>query len=99
MMAFLASINSKDECAAAACVAALVGNRNAHDSLNLAKDRFRSISFDQLDENDFIKSKEDANAQNTLFSRTEDAKLGRCDAFMSHSWYDDGHKKFAALKQ
>lgn len=32
-----------------------------------------------------------------LFDRSEHVKLGECDAFISHSWHDDGSFKYAAL--
>ena len=33
-----------------------------------------------------------------MYQRTEPTELGKCDAFISHSWLDDGQQKFDALE-
>lgn len=37
--------------------------------------------------------------RNELFAKSKKAKLGQCDAFLSHSWSDDGYKKYRALRR
>ena len=82
----------------AASIAALLGGRDAGVCLELAKQNFRSISFDKLEEEHFANNREAASQTNALFSMTDDTQLGKCDAFISHSWSDNGKKKFKALK-
>eukprot|EP00398_MALV-I-01_sp_L67-1_P000845 gene845-870_t len=98
MMAFLTEMNTQGEANSAATVAALLGGRKANVSLKLARSRFRSINFGLLEESDFTENREATLERNTLFKKTKPVKLGRCDAFISHSWSDDGKKKYRALK-
>eukprot|EP00398_MALV-I-01_sp_L67-1_P000639 gene639-206_t len=98
VVAFFTSMVVKDETKKAAAVAALLGNVNAENSLKLAKEKFRTICFSELREKDFDKNNEDPSSTNRLYSRTSRTALGECDVFLSHSWHDNGKKKFAALK-
>ena len=91
VMAFLASILTDGETQNAAAVAALLGGCKAGESFELATERFRSISFADLEEADFIDNREAEGKSNTLFKKTVLAKLGACDAFISHSWYGPIH--------
>lgn len=97
--AFLTSISTKDETKSAASVAALLGNINAERGLAMAKDKFRSISFQDLSEEDLLLNTDSKDESNNLYSKTLQARLGSCDVFISHSWSDDGKKKFAVLQQ
>ena len=64
----------------------------------MAKEKFCSISFDELCAEDFLKNREGSGSENTLFGKTARTKFGDCDAFISHSWSDDGEEKFEALE-
>ena len=77
----------------------VLGGSNAPDSLKLAKEKFCSISFADLTEDDFLYSREAETSRNTLFKKSVKQTLGNCDAFISHSWSDDGTQKFAALER
>jgi len=76
----------------AAAIASLVGNRSTKQALTLAKNSFRIIKMDRLDQDDFLTNKDTG-----LFQKTENVKLGDCDAFISHSWSDDPHEKWDKL--
>ena len=99
MMAFLSSMTAEAETMSAASVAALLGGNSVSDSLGLAKKRFKSLCFTELKESDFINKTEDEGETNTLFEKAKDTKLGTCDAFISHSWSDDGAAKYEALRR
>ena len=77
----------------ATCVAALLGGHNVKESTNMAKDKFRSITFDQLDEHVFDRCHEE------MYCKSSDTKLGACDAFISHSSVDDSATKYAAIRR
>eukprot|EP00398_MALV-I-01_sp_L67-1_P000641 gene641-208_t len=98
IVAFFTSMVVKDETKKAASVAALLGNVNAENSLQLAREKFRTICFSELRESDFAKNKEDSSSTNRLYSLTSRTILGECDVFLSHSWHDNGKTKFKALK-
>jgi len=99
VLAFLQSMNAEGEAQSAASMAALLGGSDASKSLKLAKERFRSLSFDSFTEEDFLKNRETEGSENAMFKKTKHVKLGHCDAFLSHSWSDDGVLKYAALKR
>ncbi len=98
-LAFLSSVNTKDETRSAAAIAALLGGVNAREGLQMAKSKFRSICFGNLSVGDFLANRERNGSENVLFGNTTETKLGDCDAFVSHSWSDDGKEKFRALKK
>lgn len=76
----------------AAAVASLLGGRNVETALAAAGSKFRVLSLDQLDESDMATSNDTG-----LYKKTTAAELGTADAFVSHSWRDDGKSKYAAL--
>jgi len=78
----------------AASIASLVGNRSTRQALALAKKTFRAIAMDSLSQSDFLTNKDTG-----LFQKTEIAKLGECDSFISHSWSDDPYEKWAKLTE
>ena len=55
---------------------------------------FRTLSLDDIAEEDLL-----TNADTGLGAKTQPAKLGSADAFVSHSWHDAGAAKYAALIQ
>ena len=95
----LAAMTTKTETREAATIAALLGKCNAADGLAIAKEKFRVISFEDLKQDDFTTNIESAAQTNVLFSKTSQCELGTCDAFLSHSWKDNGTNKFAALSE
>lgn len=99
IMAYLTSILAAGEAQSAAAIAALLGGQNATQSFSLAKESFRSICFTDLSVEDFAKNTEDANSKNQLHEKTTKTILGKCDAFISHSWHDDGEQKFEVLQK
>ena len=89
--AALGRLGSTPEEQKAAAVAALVG-RGSSDLSALTLRSFRALPFTCLSEDDFSSSGDSGlNAHAVL------TELGECDAFLSHSWHDDGSQKWAAL--
>jgi hypothetical protein len=82
----------------AAAVASLIGGRDLAGALRTARDTFRVLPLAGLTVSDLAPGA-DLAAANSLSSRTCSAVLGECDAFMSHSWRDDGEKKFQRLHE
>ena len=76
----------------AAAVAALIGRRSPAVALSLATSKFRMLTTDQLEASDLAASKDTG-----MFARTKQVALGECNAFLSHSWQDDGMAKYASL--
>ena len=83
-----------DEQQQAAAIAALVGGAAPEKALQAARAHFRVLPLNQLAESDLASS-----ADTGLHERTQHARLGECDAFLSHSWRDDGTAKYAALHE
>jgi len=79
----------------AASVAALLGNRDAATTLAVATERFRALPLAQLTREELAHNKPDP----TMHSKTVQVNLGQVDAFVSHSWSDDGSVKFAKLHE
>ena len=77
----------------AATIAALVSGSRASDVLAEGAKRFRALRLDAISANDLS-----SNSDTQMFNRTEPAKLGTVDAFISHSWQDDGNAKHAQLQ-
>ena len=82
------------EQAQAASIAALVGGKDAVAAISTAASRFRVLPIANLDESDLTSSTDTG-----LNLKTNPAALGECDAFMSHSWADDGVAKFKCLHE
>lgn len=76
----------------AACVAALVGGREARKAIVTGAKRFRKLSLGLLRIEDLT-----SNVDTGLNARTVPCELGECEAFMSHSWRDDGASKYTQL--
>lgn len=79
--------------AAAAGIAGLVGNCSIHEVMGQAKKRFRSVDFSLLDENELATNRPSP----AVFALSQAVKLGCCDAFVSHSWHDDAPAKWVAM--
>ena len=72
----------------AAVIAALLGGLDAAHALGLARKTFRGLPISAIGPSD-LGSSEDSG----LHARTVKLPLGSCDAFVSHSWHDDGGEK------
>ena len=81
-----------DERQQAAACASLIGGRRPEAALIAAKSAFRVVPFSELALEDFASNKDTG-----LASKTRPAALGECDAFLSHSWRDDGTAKYEAV--
>ncbi len=84
----------------AAAVSALVSNKtrlstnvSTPDLNALTVESFLVLPFECLREEDFSSS-----ADSGLNRHATPVALGDCDAFLSHSWHDDGSQKWAALR-
>ena len=84
--------SSKEQ--SAATIAALVGGGDAAGALDEGARRFRAIPISKIAGEDLLTND---GTGSSLFSRTEPVKFGECDAFVSHSWSDDGALKHAQL--
>ncbi|CAJ1414105.1 unnamed protein product [Effrenium voratum] len=79
--------------AAAAGIAGLVGNCSIPEVMSQAKKRFRCVDFSRLDRQELSTNKPSP----TCFTLSRHIKLGCCDAFISHSWHDDAPAKWEAM--
>ena len=61
--------------------------------------RFRGIPWSALEEKHLCASRATPEEAAALSKATLPAELGDVDAFLSHSWSDDGHAKYAALSE
>lgn len=86
------SRHAQQEVKRAAAISSLVGSMKTKDALALGKRSFYALHMSQLCESDFTDNKDTG-----LFQKTKNIKLGECDAFISHSWSDDGKEKWARL--
>ena len=76
-----------------------LGGVNAVDSLELARKKFHSISYSDLEKSDFMKSKDDSGKANRLFEKTKPQKLGCCDAFIRSCFYFFSRLKTSAHRK
>ena len=60
--------------------------------LSLARHSFRLIPFKSMSDTDLV-----GNDGTSLASRSVEANLGDCDAFVSHSWSDSAKAKWEVL--
>ena len=88
-----------DQSRAAAMVASMTGGITAEAALQSASLNFRVVDFSELRADDFASSQTHGGpATARRGARTRRVALGECDAFVSHSWSDDGDAKFCALR-
>eukprot|EP00929_Paragymnodinium_shiwhaense_P058638 TRINITY_DN29371_c0_g1_i3.p1 TRINITY_DN29371_c0_g1~~TRINITY_DN29371_c0_g1_i3.p1 ORF type:complete len:574 (+),score=52.61 TRINITY_DN29371_c0_g1_i3:680-2401(+) len=84
-------------------LAALFEGREPEELLHAAVARFRSISWETLRQYpDLIKgggTLDGLTAAAKLYELSEPCQLSECDAFLSHSWHDDGERKWQALTE
>ena len=84
-------------------LAALFEGRDPEVLIAQAVARFRCISWDVLSRMpeivvgggplDVVGA-----GENDLHEQSKPCRVGECDAFFSHSWHDDAHQKFDALR-
>ena len=87
-------LRGDDQRCAAALIAAMVGHGDLQCALQLAQERFMMVSLEHLGDHDL-----DSSDDSGLGLRASPAVLGEVDAFVSHSWHDDGAAKTAALRK
>jgi len=78
----------------AASIACLIGSGRPHEVVCQARARFKGVRVDKLSLDVLANNAPDP-AYNAL---AEPCALGDCDAFLSHSWHDDGAAKWSALQ-
>ena len=93
----------------AAALAALVGSLSAAEAFKLGAERFRKLPLAKLKLEEIAGRKSGAVAGDwktspgwptrELYNKTTLAKIGEVDAFISHSWSDDGDAKFKCLQE
>ena len=93
----------------ATALAALIGKLSPAEALKLGIDNFRKLDLDKLTEVEIAgrKAGTDAGDWKTspgwptreLYNKTSRATFGQVDAFISHSWSDDGVAKFNSLHE
>ena len=82
----------------AAALASLIsrgsrGGRGMAEALTMAASSFRVLPLSSLELDDLA-----SNVDTGLNARVRRAHLGDCDAFVSHSWQDDGEQKYRQLE-
>jgi len=86
--------------AASAGIAALMSDCSVDTAMAQATLRFRCVRLALLDREIFLSSPTSSVPTGPqLLALTEVARLGECDAFLSHSWHDCAQTKWAALQQ
>ena len=79
----------------AAAVASLLGTRSAAETYQIASKTFRALRLGELTREELENSAPDP----AMHAKSTAAALGTVQAFVSHSWSDDGAAKFDALHQ
>jgi len=82
---------------AAAAIAALISESSAGAAgvVSSAQGRMKCITFDKISAELFTSNV----ADNTWYEKSENARAGSIDAFLSHSWHDNPHFKWKALQE
>lgn len=93
--------SAQDPCGTAASLAALFSGANPESLLNAARRRFRTVSWEVLRKYPQIIingcSVDGAGVSSHMYALSKHSELGECDAFWSHSWYDNGLLKWEAM--
>ena len=95
--AWIGRLGSADEERKAAAVAAFMGEISPSKALALGRSSFCGLEWRTFNMSDL--SNTDLAQKSSLRSRTQRLPLGRCDAFLSHSWHDQLGPKWVALDQ
>jgi hypothetical protein len=110
VVAWLGTLGKTDDADnKAAALAALVGSLSAAKAFKLGIDNFRKLDLDKLTEEEIAGRKAGTVAGDwktspgwptlELYNKTSQAKFGQVDAFISHSWSDNGVAKFKRLQE
>eukprot|EP00929_Paragymnodinium_shiwhaense_P073125 TRINITY_DN37176_c0_g4_i1.p1 TRINITY_DN37176_c0_g4~~TRINITY_DN37176_c0_g4_i1.p1 ORF type:complete len:701 (-),score=60.50 TRINITY_DN37176_c0_g4_i1:97-2199(-) len=71
--------------------------------LRAAVERFRCVSWDTLRQHPYLitggGTLDGTEAETTLYELSEPCELSACDAFLSHSWHDNGEQKWKAVTE
>eukprot|EP00929_Paragymnodinium_shiwhaense_P017569 TRINITY_DN12699_c1_g1_i2.p1 TRINITY_DN12699_c1_g1~~TRINITY_DN12699_c1_g1_i2.p1 ORF type:complete len:249 (-),score=36.67 TRINITY_DN12699_c1_g1_i2:187-933(-) len=85
-----------------ATMAAMFEGRDPEELLAAAVARFRCISWDTLREHSYLikggGTLDGAVVGKSLYKLSQPCELSACDAFLSHSWNDNGEQKWRALE-
>jgi len=81
--------------AAAAGIASLLGNTDSDEVLRQANALLRCVPSANLAFSDVSSSSPDP----TLLAKSQAARIGEIDAFISHSWHDDAQAKWEAFEE
>eukprot|EP00929_Paragymnodinium_shiwhaense_P000089 TRINITY_DN10024_c0_g1_i1.p1 TRINITY_DN10024_c0_g1~~TRINITY_DN10024_c0_g1_i1.p1 ORF type:complete len:714 (-),score=140.65 TRINITY_DN10024_c0_g1_i1:269-2305(-) len=92
-------LQARRSVAASAGIAGLMCNCTPHEVLALSKKRFRCMSAGDLTFADLMASPTELATGTALHGRTKPVRLGKCDAFVSHSWHDDPVPKWTRLQE
>lgn len=87
---------------AAAGIAALMGQREPVEVLNMARNRLRYITLDKVTFEDMVGPIQGHGAESVkaaLYALSRPCQLGTVDVFLSHSWHDDAELKWAKLQE
>jgi hypothetical protein len=87
---------------ASASIAALINNCTAQEAMTQATSRFRSVCASVVSFDFFLVSPASDTGVGTsqkFFYLAEPTRLGKCDAFLSHSWHDNSEARWLALQQ
>lgn len=88
----LGEAGSKEQ--AAASIAALLGKNSGAEALAAARQHFRALPLSSLSIEEMQHNKPDP----AMHAKTVQARLGAIEAFVSHSWSDEGEAKFECLQ-
>ena len=93
LVAWLQRIGIPKDAITAASIAALVSkSKDVNSIIEVASERFRAISVDDISVDDLTKSEDTGVGEKAV-----NLPLGDCNAFFSHSWRDDGVSKHEVL--
>jgi hypothetical protein len=89
----------------AAAVAAAIGDKPIEEVTSIAAERLRSVRLDKITKEIMMGSalskldNSESVHMSRLYQLSEPATFGEIDAFISHSWHEDGAKKWIALQE
>ena len=106
-MAFLRRLAQTAEEGEATTIGTLIGQMGAARAFEYATQTFRVVNGPELKAADFsaisygviVNSGTRQDITSLEFHRTQHADLGDCDAFISHSWRDDGTERWQSVVQ
>ena len=91
---FLGRVSARQEVRALAAVSTIIGSSQPKVAVDVAAKAFRGLPFDKMSREDWLTNKDTG-----LNKHCVPLKPGKCDAFVTHSWSDDGNAKWTHLVQ